>query len=111
MWCPGPLPASLSAESLVLPEWWPWPSRSLPDHRPELSDDLAGQQRLRKAMGQHGLRFHLDQIPHAPPWGGGGGPDPRGDTRVSRNSHPQPCHLADLAKQIIFFQNMAPQPH
>jgi len=73
VWCPGPLPASLSAESLVLPEWWPWPSRSLPDHRPELSDDLAGQQRLRKAMGQHGLRFHLDQIPHAAQWAGGAG--------------------------------------
>ena len=62
-------------------------------------------------MGQHFLRSHLDQIPHAAQWAaGGGGADPRGDTRVSRNSHPQPCHLADLAKQIIF-QNMAPQPH
>ena len=42
------------------------------------------------------------------PSGQGWGADPRGDTRVSRNSHPQPCHLADLAKQIIFFQKMAP---
>lgn len=105
--------ASLSAESLILgegSEWWPWPSRSLPDHRPELPDDLASRQRLRKAMGQGGLRFQVDQIPRTAQRAGAGGADPRGDTRVSVNSHPQPCHLADLAKQIIF-QNTAPQPH
>lgn len=61
-------------------------------------------------MGQRGLRFQVDRIPCAAQRAGAGRADPRGDTRVSVNLHPQPCHLADLAKQIIF-QNTAPQPH
>lgn len=85
------------------PERWPWPSRSLPDHRLELSEVLAGWQWLRKASGQRVLGLTWTGIPHAAQWAGVGA-DPRGDTRVSRNSHSQPCHLADLAKQIIFFQ-------
>ena len=61
----------------------------------------------KEAMGQVVLGFMWTRS-HMQPSGQGWGADPRGDTRVSRNSHPQPCHLADLAKQIIFFQKMAP---